>query len=64
VYSGKINRRDLEKKLKKMNWRFIRHDSKHDVWTDGEREVAIPRHSEINEYTAKAILRDAKGDDQ
>ena len=59
-----MKRRDLEKKLKEMNWWLTRHGGKHDVWTDGEREVAIPRHNEINEYTAKAILREAKGDDR
>jgi len=26
-----------------------------------EREIVVPRHSEINELTAKAILREAKG---
>jgi hypothetical protein len=51
-----MKRRDLEKKLKKMKWWLTRHGS--------EREVAIPRHNEINEYTAKAILREAKGDDR
>ena len=29
----------------------------HDVWSDGEREIVVPRHNEINEYTAKAILK-------
>ncbi len=27
------------------------------VWTDGEREEAVPRHREINEQLARAILR-------
>jgi hypothetical protein len=39
-----------------------RHGKKHDVWTNGERDIAIPRHGDINEYTAKAILKDAKGE--
>ena len=64
VYFTIMKRRDLEKKLKKMSWWLTRHGGKHDVWTDGEREVAIPRHNEINEYTAKAILCEAKGDDK
>ena len=45
-----------------MGWRFLRHGTRHEVWTNGEREVAIPRHNEINEYTAKGILREAQGD--
>ena len=28
----------------------------------GGRFVIVPRHNEVNELTAKAILRDAKGD--
>ena len=31
------------------------------VWI-GERFVTVPRHNEINELTARAILRDAKED--
>jgi hypothetical protein len=30
------------------------------VWI-GDRFVTVPRHSEVNELTAKGILRDAKG---
>ena len=47
-----------------MGWRLDRHGRKHDVWTNGEREVAVPCHNEINEYTAKAIIREAKGDNR
>ena len=45
-----------------MGWRLARHGRKHDIWTNDEREVAVPRHKEINEYTAKAIIKEAKGD--
>ncbi len=55
-----MKKRDLEKALRQMGWRFIRHGGKHDVWTDGEHEEAIPRHREINEMLAKAILRRAR----
>jgi mRNA interferase HicA len=57
-----MKRLELEKKLKQVGRWFKRHGGKHDVWTNGEREVAIPRHNEINEYTAKAIIKEAKGD--
>jgi len=40
-----------------------RHGLRHDIWTNGEYEIAVPRHNEINEYTAKAILKEAKGGD-
>jgi len=30
----------------------VRHGGRHDIWSDDEREVAVPRHNEINEYVA------------
>jgi len=57
-----MKRAELETELRRLGWRFLRHGGRHDVWTDGDREVVIPRHTEINEYTAKAILREARGD--
>lgn len=55
-----MKRRDLEKRLKKLGWKLSRHGRKHDIWTNGERDIAIPRHNEINDYTANAILKEAK----
>jgi mRNA interferase HicA len=57
-----MKRQKLDKKLQKFGWRFDRHGRKHDIWTNGELEIAMPRHREINEYTAKAIIKEAKGD--
>lgn len=54
-----MKRLDLEKRLRKIGWHFERHGSRHDVWSNGEREIPIPRHIAINEYTAKAILKEA-----
>ena len=54
-----MKRRDLDEALRRLGWRFLRHGGKHDVWTDVERQEAIPRHSEINEKLARAILRRA-----
>jgi len=56
-----MKRRELEKDLRQLGWEFLRHGGRHDVWTDGEREEAIPRHTEINEKLARAILRRARG---
>ena len=53
-----MKRRELEGRLRALGWSRGR---RHDVWACGEREVAVPRHVEINEYTASAILRTAKG---
>jgi len=57
-----MKRRDLEKKLRALGWKFRRHGRKHDVWTDAEErcEEYVPRHTEINEELAKAILRNAR----
>ena len=61
VHSLSVKRRDLEKKLTEYGWRFLRAGGRHDIWTDGEREEAVPRHREINERLAEAILRRACG---
>lgn len=41
---------------------MVRHGRRHDIWSNGSYEFAVPRHSEINEYTAQAILKRAKGE--
>lgn len=56
-----MKRRDLEKKLKAIGWYFLRHGGRHDVWSDGKKEIPIPRHAEINEHTAQSIIKQAKG---
>lgn len=56
-----MKRRDLERSLCDLGWSLTRHGSRHDIWGKDEAEPAFPRHNEINEYTAKAILREAKG---
>jgi len=38
-----------------------RNGARHDVYTINGADVSIPRHADINEYTAKAILKQAKG---
>jgi len=57
---SKLKRRDLEKALRRLGWYRLRHGSKHDVWTDGERFEAVPRHSEIHERLARIILKRAE----
>lgn len=52
-----MKKRDLEKRLQENGWMFLRHGGNHDVWTDGNRIEPIPRHKEINERLAKAIIR-------
>jgi hypothetical protein len=57
-----MKRRDVERQLRKLGWRPFRHGRRHDVWGWGERELVLPRHAEINEYTAEVILRAAAGE--
>lgn len=52
-----MKKRELEKKFKSAGWWLLRHGGNHDVWTNGEKEEQIPRHSEINERLAKALLK-------
>ena len=54
-----MKRRELEEALRKFGWRFLRQGGKHDVWTNDKRQEPIPRHAEINEKLARAILRRA-----
>jgi hypothetical protein len=51
-----VRRRDLERRLGVLGWSLLRHGRKHDVWSDGVRQEAVPRHTEIHEKLAKAIL--------
>jgi len=38
---------------------LLRHGAKHDVYVQPKtsKEATVPRHDDINEYTAKAILK-------
>jgi mRNA interferase HicA len=56
-----MKHRERERRLQELGWTRIRRGQRHDVWRRGEREIAVPRHREINEYTARAILREAAG---
>ncbi|MCI5919453.1 MAG: type II toxin-antitoxin system HicA family toxin [Roseburia sp.] len=52
-----MKQRDLIKKLESVGFKFERHGGNHDVYVRGFDEEQIPRHKEINERLAKAILR-------
>lgn len=38
--------------------RLVRQGSRHEFWQVGDARFAIPRHREINDWTAEAIMRD------
>ena len=52
-----MKRRDLVKKLEKAGFKLNRHSSDHDIYKRGLDEEPVPRHREVNEKLAKAILR-------
>ena len=56
-----MKRREIDKLLKKAGW-IIAPGANHDLATHPEKhgiKISLPRHKEINEYTAKGILEDA-----
>jgi len=55
-----VKRRDLIKKLEANGFREIRDDGNHTIYkAPDKRAVQVPRHREINENTARQILKDA-----
>lgn len=52
-----MKRRDLIKKLEEIGFSLERNGGGHDIYTRGKDREIIPRHKEINEKLAKAILR-------
>lgn len=52
-----MKQRDLIKKLQSVGFEFERHSSNHDIYRRGKDEEQIPRHREVDERLAKAILR-------
>ena len=52
-----MKRKDLIKLFNNNGWYFLRSGSNHDVYTNGVDIEPIPRHKEVNEKLAKAIIR-------
>ena len=52
-----MKRRDLIKKLESNGWYLDRNGTNHDIYTNGKDIEPIPRHAEVNEQLAKAIIR-------
>ena len=55
-----MKRRDLIKKLEANGFTKVREGNEHTIYkASNQRAVQVPRHREINENTAKQILKDA-----
>ena len=52
-----MKQRELVKKLEDGGFVFERHGSNHDVYVRGSEREEVPRHKEIKEKLAKAILK-------
>jgi mRNA interferase HicA len=63
VYNGagmegeELKRRDLIKKLERAGWHLDHEGGNHTIYKKGDAAEAIPRHNEIEESLAKAIIK-------
>lgn len=55
-----MKRRDVEKELKKLGFKELTTKGPHAKWRKGNVTIPVPRGNEINEYTARSILKQAK----
>jgi mRNA interferase HicA len=61
-----MKKRDLIKRLRAIakaantDLELVREGANHEVWTIGDERLVIPRHREINEYTAEGIIKKAE----
>ena len=52
-----MKHRDLIKRLEAAGFVFYRHGGNHDIYIRDGKIEQIPRHKEINQQLAKAIIR-------
>lgn len=52
-----MKRRDLIRLLEANGWWLMRSGGNHDIYTNGTKVEPIPRHREIPEPLAQAIIR-------
>ncbi len=52
-----MKQKDLIKRLENGGFVFERHGAGHDVYVRGSQRETVPRHKEINEILARAILK-------
>ena len=61
VYIRAVKRKELERRLRELGWRFQRHGGKPDVGANGDGSCSefVPRHAEISETLVWVIPRRA-----
>ena len=52
-----MKRRDFLKKLEAHGWKYKRSGKSHDIYTNGKESEAVPRHTEMNDLLAEAIIK-------
>ena len=52
-----MKRRDLITLLEKNGWKLKRSGGGHDIYTKGTERESVPRHREVAESLAQAIIR-------
>ena len=52
-----MKQRELVKRLERVGFEFERHGGNHDIYRRGDDIEKVPRHKEINERLARAILK-------
>jgi predicted RNA binding protein YcfA (HicA-like mRNA interferase family) len=60
VYNIRVKRRDLERLLLADGWKPVKGGIHQNFEKNGYK-ISVPRHKEINENTARGILKQAKG---
>ena len=61
----RVKRRELERRLLELGWMFLREGGNHRIYSKrSQRPLPVPRHNEINEQTARAILREAEKEEK
>ena len=57
LQGGRVKQKELVRKLLKAGFEFYDHGSSHDRYKKGDVIETIPRHREVNERLANAILK-------
>ncbi len=55
-----MKRLDLERHLREHGCRFLREGGNHAIWWNptNRRSTSVPRHREVNDFTARKLCRD------
>jgi len=54
-----MKRRDLIRLLREAGFSLVRRGGNHDIFGRDALRIPVPRHREVNELTARAVLRQA-----